>query len=1364
MAKYSTIEKALIEKITEDGLGTSLAQLREAAEKIWAQDSPRIIKDYTDHGIQHYERIIGYIEILLQLNGNSVLNSRELYLLLAGVYMHDIGMQCDILLNPGINQKAINLGAKYDIEFNASTSNEFNFEEQGQIRKNHQYLSAAWIDFAFRTGETVLGSAAKSIPNDLVDDLMDICLHHSKIPISNCSPHFKFEPNNRKQFVAAILRFADELDIDSSRVSIETVQNFRLPPQNSIYWFIHNSTKVSIKDNLIQIIVRLNPKDFKTYGKDIDRVFINEFEVKNKSVLDVLARNGIIIRISNDSKTIEDDRTNEFPEILRNSFESLLSTENKPLNVLSAEIKLWLEALNYEINVVDNTQSKKHILKAALNLGTFRQNILIHCIDSEITVENVIDIYNDLDRQFTDGWLISDTRVSNLAREKSSQIKYIRLFNLSEFLTQMVWATYFDNIKSLSEADSIEERYVNPFCCKFSNNSLAQITVEIKDPCGYLHEYIDNWLNERGKNHLSVLGDFGSGKTWFCRHLTNIKINEYLKDPINKRLPLLITLRDFTKAITPEQLINDLLIEKYKLSFIGSAYSIFQELNKRGKILLVLDGFDEMANKVDKQTIIDNFWELAKLVDDKSKVILTSRTEYFRLAKESEIILSGEERGRSTLKLSPPKFEVIYLEEFNDDQIKETIIKQFGLPEGKKIANKVLSIRNLAEMSRKPVLIKLLLNIIEEIDLNILENTAQVYLYATNKLLLRNIDVQRTFTSTKDKVVFLCELAWEMILTNNLSIHYSSIPDIIKHFFGDKIEDSELDHWDFDLRNQTLLHRNVSGFYKFSHKSIAEFFVAYKFAAELDCLMPEYKTVFIENNGMTFQLPFCKKSLLELRKTFGAISLKDERLKAVYTFLKNMIIKDENYLWTLFEESRINVPALENDFTSQNLLHLLSDINADFTNKDLSNLNLQGISFDYLDLTNASFENSKLNYCRFYATNLQGVNFKNTKLIYSSGIPGLSDISGDNSFVNIKGDILVSLGNSKFHFTNILDPSFNFYLPLPSKNISSINSTKDGNEIILSTPSTIYLYDVNNNYKLFSIQTKTRSYLQKTATDLIKDRFCTFSESWELKSNTISVWNNKTKKKIIDFNHKYGEIFSVCFGTKSDILIAGGRNGTLLLFSFKEKKLVKTIPRVDLDNPEYIYSISLSSDESIIALGTTNNQLTILDFKTFKIIKRIKTKNHGYYTKVKFSYDGKYLLACNTYGTDVYLVSKWVKIFSKEYFDVAEFTTDSKSIIVGMSHHDCDISVFELNSNTEIYSISHKLNFSGMNIQGLKAPFLYIDFFQKRGAKGWYSKADLEKLDENELNEINEHLKISNEDDKNLQRSELIEKISKFIN
>ncbi|HIP97344.1 MAG TPA: hypothetical protein EYH32_09045 [Anaerolineae bacterium] len=156
------------------------------------------------------------------------------------------------------------------------------------------------------------------------------------------------------------------------------------------------------------------------------------------------------------------------------------------------------------------------------------------------------------------------------------------------------------------------------------------------------------------------------------------------------------------------------------------------------------------------------------------------------------------------------------------------------------VARRILDTPNLAELARKPVLIALLLAALDEAGGEALRSPAQVYLYATNALLLRNIATERTFTTTADKLFFLCELAWEMIGEDNLRIHYKQIPQRIRAWFGERVAGEELDHWDYDLRNQTLLQRTAAGEYEFAHKSLAEYFVACRFAARVGCLPPQF--------------------------------------------------------------------------------------------------------------------------------------------------------------------------------------------------------------------------------------------------------------------------------------------------------------------------------------------------------------------------------------------------------------------------------------------------------------------------------------------------------------------------------------------
>jgi HD-GYP domain-containing protein (c-di-GMP phosphodiesterase class II) len=110
MALFSPSETSLLGGMSHR-LRQSLMLLRGAVETVWASDAPRIIQDYTDHGIHHVERVAGWAQQLRRTTYDAAyaLSEKERYLLLAGIYMHDIGMQCDVQLFPQIKDKAVDL-------------------------------------------------------------------------------------------------------------------------------------------------------------------------------------------------------------------------------------------------------------------------------------------------------------------------------------------------------------------------------------------------------------------------------------------------------------------------------------------------------------------------------------------------------------------------------------------------------------------------------------------------------------------------------------------------------------------------------------------------------------------------------------------------------------------------------------------------------------------------------------------------------------------------------------------------------------------------------------------------------------------------------------------------------------------------------------------------------------------------------------------------------------------------------------------------------------------------------------------------------------------------------------------------------
>ena len=329
MARFTDIENQLLQTIHDCRLKTNLTNIRESVEDIWSADTPRIIRGYTHHGIEHSERLAGFAQKLLQAKRGRGLSEEEMYLLLASIYLHDIGMQCDVVKFPQIRETAEKLGAHFEVEFTTQIATEYTIEEQKAIRQNHQYLTAAWIEYARSSGNTVLGAAAKAINLKLVEDLMDVCKHHAKIPISKCPLTFSHDPNGRKQLVATLVRFSDELDVDVHRVSLETVKNFSLDPANSVYWWLHSHTDISFAHNSITLTIILHPDDAKQYGPLVHKTFIDGFKDKNRDLLTILRQHDIPLVISADSKVGEDRHAEKLTDDIAYILNEIIDVEAK---------------------------------------------------------------------------------------------------------------------------------------------------------------------------------------------------------------------------------------------------------------------------------------------------------------------------------------------------------------------------------------------------------------------------------------------------------------------------------------------------------------------------------------------------------------------------------------------------------------------------------------------------------------------------------------------------------------------------------------------------------------------------------------------------------------------------------------------------------------------------------------------------------------------------------------------------------------------------------------------------------------------------------------------------------------------------
>ncbi len=455
-----------------------------------------------------------------------------------------------------------------------------------------------------------------------------------------------------------------------------------------------------------------------------------------------------------------------------------------------------------------------------------------------------------VEEQRTDeGWLVTDRRISKVARDEveKEENHHLECFTFDRLVAMDAdFSGYLDWLEAEVKRRGIDTNYVPLACAKEELDPVTKRSIGVSHYTaedGWIDGYINRWLDDPAKEHISILGEFGTGKTWFALHYAWVALQRYRDAQSNgvqlPRLPVVISLRDYAKAVSVESLFSEFFFRQYEIPIPG--YSAFEQLNRMGKLLLIFDGFDEMAARVNRQEMINNFWELAKVVVPGAKVILTCRTEHFPEAKERRALLNAElQASTANLTGETPQFEVLALEKFNDEQIRQVLSFQAEHT----TVEEVMSNPQLLDLARRPVMTDLILEALPDIEAGKPVDMSRVYLYAVRRKMERDIKAERTFTSLADKLYFLCELSWEMVSTEQMSINYRLFPDRIRRLFGSVVqEEKDLDHWHYDMMGQTMLIRNADGDYTPAHRSLLEFFVAYKFAAELGVLAGDFTEV-----------------------------------------------------------------------------------------------------------------------------------------------------------------------------------------------------------------------------------------------------------------------------------------------------------------------------------------------------------------------------------------------------------------------------------------------------------------------------------------------------------------------------------------
>ena len=869
---------------------------------------------------------------------------------------------------------------------------------------------------------------------------------------------------------------------------------------------------------------------------------------------------------------------------------------------LALRMRSWFEVLGYHLEPTEKWDLD--YFEWVINIPKRRgfDRVLVRGIAGEAKVHDVMGLRESVGLQRVDeGWLVTERRISKAARSACETPENADLFcfTFDEFLDQDAdFEGYLDWLEAEILARGIESRYVPLACMKEEFDPMTHQRLGMSrygESDGWTEGYIDLWLDDPAKEHLSILGEFGTGKTWLALHYASIAVSKYRSAKANgverPRLPIVIPLRDYAKAVSVESLFSEFFFRKHEIPIPG--YSAFVELNRMGKLLLIFDGFDEMAARVDKQQMINNFWELAKVVVPGSKVILTCRTEHFPDAKEGRSLLNAELQA-STRGLSgeTPQFEVLELEKFDDSQIREVLL----LASSSETVEQVMGNPQLLDLARRPVMTELILEALPDIEAGKPVDMSRVYLYAVRRKMERDIRAERTFTSMADKLYFLCELSWEMLSNDRMSLNYREFPDRIRKLFGSAVqEEKDLDHWHYDMMGQTMLIRNSDGDYQPAHRSLLEFFVAFKFAAELGALAPDFLELAQMKSGIDRTLEPRDYTWSEY---FGGGAVAP---------LKGFVTESLEVLRSGFGYRQISPAILELliPILGSNLQHALLNAIALTTHKEISEVEWVG--------GNATTVLIKQNPVSLIAKNLahtvlQGANFTNANL-RNINLTG-ADLS-QSQFTQAFGTVLCSAVNSdgtlfatgeasgSIHLWSI-DLKQRIQLNGHGDWVRSLTFNSDGYKLIsTSSDQTIKIWDVVTET---CIQTLAGHANRVYAAALSEDDLTLATCGADCK---IQIWDFVTGDCLHTLIGHDDAVWSVGFGSDPQTLISSSRDRTIKLWNWTTGECIQTIEG-NFKRVRFARNFaSMSMDKNRIIFAG-DDVIQIFDFQLGNYVQRLE--------------------------------------------------------------------------------------------------------------------------------------------------------------
>jgi WD40 repeat protein/nucleoside phosphorylase/type II secretory pathway predicted ATPase ExeA len=329
-------------------------------------------------------------------------------------------------------------------------------------------------------------------------------------------------------------------------------------------------------------------------------------------------------------------------------------------------------------------------------------------------------------------------------------------------------------------------------------------------------------LTTQERRFALILGDFGAGKSFLLRELARS-----LLAGDGSIVPVLVEMRYLEKQLS----LRGLLAQHFGMANAGSVdIDAFLYMLHQGRVVLLFDGFDELAVRVTYDQVLQHFAVITSAVEGKAKVIVSSRRQHF--LDDGRVKL---ELARSAERLQG--YRLVELQPFEETQIRQFLRNRLqDEVEADARYRLIHDVKDLLGLSHNPRMLSFIADLERERLQGARDAAGEITPAKLYEVLLeRWLDGECARTQVKKASLWaavrtFARKLWE---TPGNALDLSSLPkDLVPRLDGLKQVLSE-EEARLVLGSRSLLKRDAEGLFSFVHRSVLEWLVAGEAVSEL---------------------------------------------------------------------------------------------------------------------------------------------------------------------------------------------------------------------------------------------------------------------------------------------------------------------------------------------------------------------------------------------------------------------------------------------------------------------------------------------------------------------------------------------------